>query len=415
MIRRTILALAVALVTALMIAVAPAAIAQVPQMGGGAGMPDPRQMSGIPLRVATEPQGTVTVRVIRGSLSNAVVNQKVELQAAGGTALEAVTNTSGRAEFKALASGTRVKAVAIVDGEHLESQEFAVPAAGGVRLMLVATDPDAAKRDAEDRQLAQGPAQPGSVVLSDQSRIVIEFGNDAMTVFNILQILNTARTPVQTSGPITFDLPEGAEGAGLLEGSSPQAAIEGRQMKVTGPFAPGATLVQYAYSIELSRERITIAQPIPVNLMQVSVLAQKLGDLTLTSPQLTARREMAAQGHTYIVAQGPGLRAGDVLSLTFAGLPSRPVWPRNLALALAVLLLGAGAWGSVRGVRGAASEEVRRHRIEAQRDKLFAELTALEEQHRDGRVDADFYGTRRRELIGALERVYAQLDGHIAA
>jgi hypothetical protein len=42
-------------------------------------------------------------------------------------------------------------------------------------------------------------------------------------------------------------------------------------------------------------------------------------------------------------------------------------------------------------------------------------LTDLEQQHQNGAVDPDRYAERRRELIGDLERVYAELDEEAAA
>ena len=50
------------------------------------------------------------------------------------------TDEAGRAQFDKLPGGSPVKAIAVVDGERLESQEFPAPAQGGIRLMLVATD-----------------------------------------------------------------------------------------------------------------------------------------------------------------------------------------------------------------------------------------------------------------------------------
>ena len=72
-----------------------------------------------------------------------------------------------------LAPGARVKAVVTVAGERIESQEFTVAAAGGTRLMLVATDAAAEEKAAADRKLGEGPAVPGLVVLGDQSRFVL--------------------------------------------------------------------------------------------------------------------------------------------------------------------------------------------------------------------------------------------------
>jgi hypothetical protein len=102
-------------------------------------MPDPKQMSGIPRPVDDLPAGSVSVRLIRGDLSNNITNHPVELHV--GSRVETVaTDENGRAQFDKLPAGETLRAVAVVDGERLESQEFEVPSTGGIRLMLVASD-----------------------------------------------------------------------------------------------------------------------------------------------------------------------------------------------------------------------------------------------------------------------------------
>ncbi|HXH06560.1 MAG TPA: carboxypeptidase-like regulatory domain-containing protein, partial [Vicinamibacterales bacterium] len=102
-------------------------------------MPDVRAMSGVPLPSPELPAGTVTVRLVRGSLANNLTGHPVELvETATGRVRGARTDESGRARFGDLAPGMRVRARAVVEGETLESEEFAVPASGGVRLVLVA-------------------------------------------------------------------------------------------------------------------------------------------------------------------------------------------------------------------------------------------------------------------------------------
>jgi hypothetical protein len=377
---------------------------------GPPGMPDARQMSGVPLPVGDLANGTVTVRVVRGAMTNPVKNQEVELL--GGPAVaKATTNEAGRAEFTGLAAGTRVKAVSTVDGVRLESQEFAVPATGGVRVALVAA---AAAGAAAGAPAAPASAEPGFVKLGEQSRVVIEVGDDGLNVFNIFQLLNSAQTPVQPPQPLIFDLPALSQGAGLLEGSTPQAKLEGKRVTVNGPFQPGSTGLQFAYTIPFRSPTLTIDQRLPAELDHVAVVVQKVGAMRLESPQIGEQREMPAEGQLYIAARGRGLKAGDTLSLTVSGLPHEPTWPRNLALVLAAVILVAGAWGSVRLVRGAASAS-RREKLTAARERLFRELTALEEQHRDGGIDPERYAARRREMIAGLERIYAQLDEEAAA
>jgi hypothetical protein len=124
---------------------------------------------------------------------------------------------------------------------------------------------------------------------------------------------------------------------------------------------------------------------------------------------------MPLQGETFIVGKGPAIPAGQVLSFTLTGLPHQPVWPRNLALALAAVILGVGVWASTRRGSGNPSDDGRRKRLDARRDRLFAELLSIEEQHREEAIDPERYAARRRELLTALERVYAQLDDEAAA
>ncbi len=407
---------AVAVLIAVIVAIGAAAGVSLRAQGGPAGaqMPDPKQMSGIPLPAGDLAPGTVTVRVARGAMTKAIADQAVELSG-GPSLLTAKTDGSGRAQFTGLRPGTRVKAATTVNGERIESQEFTVPAAGGIRLALVATDPELAKRAEQDRQLAQGPAQSGLVVLGDSSRFVVEMGDEALNVFNLFEVLNTARVPVQPAQPLVFELPVAALGAGLLEGSSPQATLAGKRVTVSGPFAPGSTVVKYAYSLPIAGGTLTLHQTLPAALPQFSVMVQKVGDMHVESPQMAEHREMPLQGQTFIVGKGPALKAGDTVSLTLTGLPHAPVWPRNLALALAAAILAAGAWGSTRSKKPAAADEDRRRRLEARRDRLFAELTSIEEQHREHSIDPERYATRRRELVSALERVYAEMDGEAAA
>lgn len=364
---------------------------------------DPKAVAGIPLPVADVAAGTVVVRVIKGSLSNNLSGQQVELLGAGAPRTM-TTDAGGRAEFTGVPPGARVTAVTTVGGERLQSQEFAVPASGGTRLLLVASDPGGAA-------VPPQAAQPGSVVLGDQSRFVIEFGDGSLSVFNILQIVNASAGPVMPPQPIVFELPAAATQTTILKDSSRQATAAGTRVTVAGPFAPGVTNVQFAYSMPYSTGRLTIEQSMPVPLGRVIVLSQKMGDMRLASSQLSEQREMPAEGQMYIVGQGPSLRAGERVSLTFSGLPHEPLWPRYAAIGIAVAILAGGWWASRRGKGPLTSAQ---ERLEKRRGQLFNELASLEEQHRAGRLDPQGYAARRAELVTALERVYAEIDRQAA-
>jgi hypothetical protein len=110
----------------------------------GPGMPDPRQMSGIPRPDPQIPAGEVTVRVLLGGFDQPALGAKVELElrsADGRLAeLRAVeAGNQGRAHFRELAPFAGGQAVARVtlDGETIRSQQIDLLADSGTAVMLV--------------------------------------------------------------------------------------------------------------------------------------------------------------------------------------------------------------------------------------------------------------------------------------
>lgn len=367
-------------------------------------MPNPIEMSGIPLPSRDLPDGAVSVRVIRGQLSNNVVDHPVDL-ISGDETQTVSTDESGRAQFSGLAPGTMVHAATEVDGNRLESQPFAIPATGGIRLMLVAPIEGAASGDTGG---AGGTAQPGVVAFGGQSRFVLELGEDSLEVYYLLDIMNPGGTPVTPEAPVVLDLPDGATGTTLLQGSTSQARVNGSRVEVAGPFAPGATHLEVAYFLSYGSGEVTVTQPLPAALSQLGVLAQKYGSVELSSPQIQNRREVTSQGRTYIVANGPGLPVGSTLSLHLTGLPHQSTLPRTIAVVLAIAILGGGLWSAMGPGDPAALAQ--RRKLESRRDMLFDTLVRIETERRNGSLEEARYAARRRELIAQLERVYRALD-----
>jgi hypothetical protein len=349
-------------------------------------------MSGIPRPDPQLQNGIVTVRVIRGSFDNPVVSLTVEL-AGPSPAMRATTDDAGRAEFKGVPPGLGLKASATVAGERIESQEFSMPASGGIRLALVAAGPAGSSSPPPAAAADPGPVQPGTVVLGEDSRFIFEMGEDGLSVFYVLQINNSSQARVQPSTPVVFELPAMARGAAVLQGSAPEARVAGRRLEIRGPFAPGNTLVQVAYTVPFGNADLVIEQPLPIELKHVAVVAQKVGDMQLTSPQVREQQAMPANGNFYIAGRGGAVAANSVLRFAFSGMPH-----------------AGGAWSAFRGAAGATARDGERRELETRRDRLFDELTALEASLRDGNADPEHYGARRRELVAALEGIYAALD-----
>jgi hypothetical protein len=366
-------------------------------------MPDPKQMAGIPRPVDDLPAGSVSVRLIRGQLSNNIANHPVELHV-GGKVLTVRTDESGRAQFDKLAPGASVKAVAVVDGERLESQEFPAPAQGGIRLMLVATDTSAGPATEPNAE-----AVAGQVTLGGDTRIVIEPGDDTLNLYYLLDIVNSSRVPVNPAAPFTFDMPSGATSTGLLQGSSPQASVKGSRVQVAGPFAPGRTLVQVGSTLPSKSGSVGVTQRFPAPLERLTVLAKKVGDLKLESPQLERQQDFASQGETIVAAAGGSVAAGQPIVLAITGLPHHSAVPRYIALSLAAAIVLVGLWAAWPR-EGAPAQEGERKRLLTRREKLFNELVRLENDRRNGRGDATRYASRRQELIASLEHLYGALD-----
>jgi hypothetical protein len=366
-------------------------------------MPDPKQMSGIPRPVTDLPNGTVSVRLIRGELSNNIQNFPVELRV-GSQVRTAKTDEAGRAEFSSLPFGARLKAVAVVDGERLESEEFSAPTQGGIRLLLVATD--TSKGPATEPGAA---AISGQVVIGGQTRIIVQPGDESLEIYYLLDIANNARVPVNPPTDFTFDMPKGATGTAILEGSSPNASVKDGRVTVKGPFAPGRTLVQVGAVLSAGDASVQITQRFPAMLEQLAIVVKKVGETTLASPQIATQQEMTASGDAYIAGTGGSVAAGQQIQFTLDNLPHHSPLPRVIALSLAGIIVVVGVW-MCRRPDDTGSLAAERKRLASRRDKLFNDLVKLEHDSRSGKVGATRYGSRREEIVTALEHIYGALD-----
>jgi hypothetical protein len=122
-------------------------------------MVDPSKMSGIPRPDPQVPPNTITVRLIRGELSNRVTNHPVELVDADGKVVKTEkTNEEGRATFSALSGGPFLARAR--DGEQqLLSQPIELGPGAGIRVMLVFKNDQPGTPDGEghpDKTLPSG-------------------------------------------------------------------------------------------------------------------------------------------------------------------------------------------------------------------------------------------------------------------
>ena len=366
---------------------------------------DPRQMAGIPRPVNDLPNGSISVRLIRGQLTNNIANHPVEAHLPNGQVVTVDTDASGRAQFDNLRAGATVTFVATVDGEHLESQEFQVPAQGGIRLMLVATDNGAGG----SAGAPSAPAVSGQVTLSENSRIVFEPADETVTVYYILEIVNGGSAPVTPVPPFAFDMPKGAQSTTLLEGSTPLARTKGANVSLAGPLPPGKTIIRVACLFPVDSGTLDLTQTFPATLDRLMVLVRKMGDAKLTSVQIERQQEFPSEGETIIGGMGGRITAGQPIALSISDLPHHSLVPRWTAVGMASMILLAGVWAATRKEDGTAQDGARK-RLIARREKLFGDLLKVERDRRAGRGDADRLAAKREELIASLEHIYGALD-----
>ena len=364
-------------------------------------MPDPSEMSGLPLPSSDLPNASVSVRLIRSQLSNNITDHPVELHS-DAVLLTVFTDEFGRALFEDLEAGSNVSVSAQVGDEILDSRTFAVPAFGGVRVMLVAeaSMPSVA---------ATVPSNPGVISLGGDTRFVVEMADEAVEVYYLLEAVNTTDAPVAPVVPVDFDLPFGAQGAVLLEGTTPQARLDGRRVSVVGSFQPGPTLVNVAYVLPYTGSDLVIEQTMPVVVDQIAIVAEKHGDMQLRSPQITQSREMNARVGTFMVGGGPRLAANETFSFSLLGLPHHSVIPLRVALVLVGLFVVWCLWKSTRPMT-VKNDASLRQKLEARRDRLFDDLVQVETTYRSGTLTDGPYTLRRKTIFGQLERLYQRLE-----
>ena len=371
-------------------------------------MPDPSLINGKAIPAPELANATVTVRVVRENIGNNVSQQLVKLTQ-GSVSRSATTDEQGRAEFKDLPAGSNWRAESTVDGETLASDPFTVPGAGGLRVILVSGIAKAAERKSQEAAKAlEEPPVKGTVVFGGDSRLLMQFRDDALQVFYVLDIVNSARTRVDIGGPLIIDLPRSAAGAGTLEGTSPSATVNGNRLTVVGPFAPGTTSVQVGYQLRYDSPDLRFEQAWPAPVQQVTVGVQKVGNLAISSPQFLQTRDLSTDdGVVFLIGSGAGLPAGGTLTVNLSNLPIHSPAPRNVALTLAIAVIALGVWLSVSSRRKPGDE---RRSLTSRRDALLRELEELERRRRSGSIGGERYANRRQQLVSELEQIYGELD-----
>jgi len=392
-----------------------------------------QDMAARPLMVGDLPVGTVTVRVGRGSLTNAAVGAKVEatVRAAGKADKRTEeTKADGRATFSGLPVGAEFQAEVVVDGEHLQTAAFPIPDQGGARLMLVSSTGDGEGKAAEtaaaanphagghahgegtdEASVAGQTSDPSVLHVSNSSKFLIDLREDALAIMENLVLENTSGQIFRAGAAgLPIPLPAGANNTSSIEGGAHLDIAEDATVLLREAIPPANSQgipvqARLGFFVPTAgQSTLTIRQPMPFGLDGPLIMVPERSHLTLAAPGLQALAPQADdEGAPMRIYQLASVPRNGVLAITVSGVPRRGGLGKMIAAALVALLVLAVLLGLRRPKGGKKSD--------GRREKLFAELVEVERACRAAGADDVPLAARRAELVAAIEAVDAAGPG----
>jgi hypothetical protein len=388
---------------------------------------DVQNMAVRPLMVGELPVGTVTVRVGRGSLTNAAVGVDVVATVAApdgkASARTEKTKADGRATFSGLPVGATFQAQTVVDDERLQTASFTIPTEGGARLMLVSKAEEGAENTPPANPHAaahghggtpaetvsdagEGTSDPSVVRVSSSSKLLIDMREDSLAVMENLVLENTSDRIFRAEhGGIAIPLPAEANGVEAIEGSSHLELDQGSTIFLREAIPPsgsprGPAQARFGFLLPIAGENsVTFRQPMPFGIENPVVMVPESDHLKLTAPGLQALAPQADDRGVQIqIFQLASVPRNGVLSITVSGLPARSRVGQTIVTVLIAALLFAVLLGWRR-----PSVEKRPEKLRSRRDELFAELIEVERARQAAGSDDATLTQRRSELVAAIE------------
>ena len=255
-------------------------------------------------------------------------------------------------------------------------------------------------------------------MLGEDSRFVFEMGEDGLTVFYVLQILNGASSPVQPAKPVVFELPATARGAAaarrLVAAGEGRGAPPGDCRTVRAGRHAGAGRLHDPVRRREHDDRAAAAVRADA---RGRGRAEGRRDATELAADARAADDAGQRQPLHRRPRRRGRGRNQCCAFAFTGMPHHRTWPRNVAL-------GARAPDSrrrrvVRRPRPAARAPRDEDRARASSKhgatacSTSSPLSRASQREGDRRSRSS-YAARRRELVTALEQVYAALDDEVA-
>jgi len=320
-------------------------------------------------------------------------------------AYEATTNDTGTARLSDLPTGVEYGFVAVTElgGMRVGSQPFRMPATAGMRALL---EPLKSTKDAS------------KLLTASPSYIVMEYREGGVVVQENLTIQNSGTTMYDPSpGALRFDLPTGFVQAQAMAEGTPLELEPGVAMMMRARIMPSAgsraeTAARFAFLMPTDADpELTFTQTFPVSLTETLLLVPEgpMGKLEIKGEGIeyldVRKMETGVQVHRYKM---PDLKAGQPIKFTVTGYPILSRTGHRVTAVLVALLVLFAIVGSLVVRKQSGTTVAQRAELEKRREKLFADLQALEEQRLSGRDDPGLMD-RRQDLVGKLESIYKEV------
>jgi hypothetical protein len=371
----------------------------------------------------TLPTGVIDVLAL-DQQGHPLANQALELGKVSATreveVLEQVTGADGKARFSNVlppstigkgangaggASGA-IAAAVVMDrgGMRLSTEGFQVPETGGGLSV--------------ELRVPQVSSDPSLVTIAAGGRIILQLREEGISVIETLPLENRSDRIFDPGvGGVEIPLPSEAVGIEGAEGPHRIEIRKGIGVAVHGPIPPrplqdpsgkSPDEITFGFFLPTRGSSLSFQQRFPNGLGEFTFVTEQIPTtLSIDSAQITGRQERELSGKKYWLMRGEPIPPGGVLRFTARGLPAPNQAGRVVSGVLALgLMLGAAIFGRRRGGGAAASkEQSARETLIQRRERLFADLVAVEGK----RTSAGAIKAERDDLVRKLEGVYREL------
>ena len=251
------------------------------------------------------------------------------------------------------------------------------------------------------------PGGTGADVTADVT-IIFELDERRFKVQESWTLNNNSQKMIDS---LTFNMPTGTTRLTLDENIKAFASNPpGTAFGTTGPLGLGSHAIGAAYFLGIEGGARTIQRQMPVNLTTARVIIEDISGLSVSGNTKVDCVPRDLNGLKFRVCNFAGVKAGETFEVRFAGLPSRPTWPRWLAVLISLALVGWMAYALRQPSTRTVTTAVSPVSAVARRDQIVRALELLKEDFDAEQVSDKKYERRRKELLTQLADVLREIE-----